>query len=235
MNVSSIRARLSALVVCFGAAVATPILAADTAHPKALGFSQDGTRFAFLEWGIQDGSGFPYANAYIVDLTNDAWLTRPIREVIENDTVPPRMAERQTRQALDPALDDHGITHPAKLIYARAPLGQEDPAAHDISWQTPLGSVETHKLTISEIPLPASQCIDETVGAILTWNGAEIYRDTKISASRGCPIGYTLERIYVADYTLPDFAVALIGVWTNGFEGQDLRHIALPIPLSAVE
>ena len=38
--------------------------AGDTATPQVLGFSADGKVFAFEEYGIQDGSGFPYANRF---------------------------------------------------------------------------------------------------------------------------------------------------------------------------
>jgi predicted secreted protein len=49
------------------AAASVPALAADTAALSILGFSRDQGVFAFEEYGIQDGSGFPYSNIYAID------------------------------------------------------------------------------------------------------------------------------------------------------------------------
>jgi predicted secreted protein len=40
--------------------------AGDYAYRDILGFSSDGKSFAFEEYGVQDGSGFPYANIFVV-------------------------------------------------------------------------------------------------------------------------------------------------------------------------
>src|SRR5690606_36811639 len=42
----------------------TPAFAGDTASLDVLGYSPDGKVFAFEEYGIADGSGFPYSNIY---------------------------------------------------------------------------------------------------------------------------------------------------------------------------
>ena len=41
--------------------------AGDYADRTILGFSPDGSTFAFEEFGVQDGSGFAYANIYMID------------------------------------------------------------------------------------------------------------------------------------------------------------------------
>ena len=48
-------------------------LAGDRALIDLIGYSEDGRIFAFEEFGIQDGSGFPYSNIYVVDLPADKW------------------------------------------------------------------------------------------------------------------------------------------------------------------
>ena len=50
-----------------------PLYAADAAERAILGFSPDGRWFAFEEYGVQDGSGAPYANIYVIDLDMDRW------------------------------------------------------------------------------------------------------------------------------------------------------------------
>ena len=54
-------------------AVATPALAGDRALIDFIGFSADARYLAFEEFGVQDGSGFPYSNIYILDLPADKW------------------------------------------------------------------------------------------------------------------------------------------------------------------
>ena len=52
-------------------AFAAPASAGDRAQFNPIGFSEDGRYFAFEEFGIQDGSGFPYSNTFIIDLPAD--------------------------------------------------------------------------------------------------------------------------------------------------------------------
>ena len=47
---------------------AAPALAADGAQSRALGYSADGKYFAFEQFGVQDGSGFPYWDVFVLDL-----------------------------------------------------------------------------------------------------------------------------------------------------------------------
>jgi len=159
MIASNIRASFSALLISLTSAL--PAFAGDAAYPEAIGFSDDGTRFAFAEWGRQDGSGFAYANLYVIDLAKDAWLGAPVRVLLEDETASPRAAYFS-----------------------------------------------------------------------LSWAGDIVHQDQKLPASRGCPVRYSVERIFVEDQTYqPKYAVALIGVYRQGFEGPDLRHMAIPLPL----
>lgn len=48
--------------------------AADLAELGSTGFSDDGAYFAFEQYGIQDGSGFPYSSITIVDVKSDSWV-----------------------------------------------------------------------------------------------------------------------------------------------------------------
>jgi len=58
----------------------SPALAGDTAEINVLGFSADGSIFAFEEYGVQDGSGFPYANRFYIDTASDKFLPgTPVR------------------------------------------------------------------------------------------------------------------------------------------------------------
>jgi predicted secreted protein len=59
-----------------------------------------------------------------------------------------------------------------------------------------------------------------------------IHEDTRLPASRGCPIAYDIGAV-VAQTGFPekDRLVAIIGVYAKGFEGLDHRYIAIPLIL----
>ncbi len=49
-------------------------------------FSADARIFAFEEFGVQDGSGFPYSNIYLIDLERDKFAPgSPVRVTIERE------------------------------------------------------------------------------------------------------------------------------------------------------
>ena len=52
-------------------------LAGDFANLNVLGFSSDGNIFAFEQYGVQDGSGFPYADRFYIDTNTCLLYTSP--------------------------------------------------------------------------------------------------------------------------------------------------------------
>ena len=73
--------------------------AGDVAELEILGFTRDGGVFAFEEYGVQDGSGFPYANRYYIDTTGDTFLEgTPIRIRLDDETTTLDAARLQARQ-----------------------------------------------------------------------------------------------------------------------------------------
>ncbi|MDD7973252.1 DUF2259 domain-containing protein [Roseinatronobacter sp. HJB301] len=98
-----------------------------------IGFSEDGQYFAFKTYGLQRGSGLPYATVFVVDLTQNAWVSgTPFRagrnesSMIEVEAVPFEALEQVCREAMDSAatmLQDLRIRRPATVLYA-ADIGQ---------------------------------------------------------------------------------------------------------------
>lgn len=71
--------RLPALAAIFPLFVALPAHA-ETHKLHVHGFSQDGSKFIFEEYGIQDGSGTPHASLYAIDVATDAYINgSPVR------------------------------------------------------------------------------------------------------------------------------------------------------------
>jgi len=72
--------------------------AGDTAELNILGFTANGGVFAFEEYGVQDGSGFPYANRFYIDTATDKFLPgTPIRVRIDDETATIESARAQAR------------------------------------------------------------------------------------------------------------------------------------------
>jgi len=64
-------ARLIALLLFACSAIAAQ--AGDYAERRIIGFSANGKYFAFQQFGVQDGSGFPYSEIFIINTDTDTW------------------------------------------------------------------------------------------------------------------------------------------------------------------
>ena len=77
----------SAAAGLLGLALAGPAVAGDFAERRIIGFSQGGERFAFEEFGVQAGSGFPYSNIFVIDTATDGWVAgTPLRIQVKEDS-----------------------------------------------------------------------------------------------------------------------------------------------------
>ena len=114
--VQAVTARLVASLA--GLALLTaPAFAGDAAQFQPLGFSEDGRYFAFEEYGIQDGSGFPYANITILDTAADKWAAgSPFRIRLEDDTAALTDARDAARTQAEPHLEALALTAPVLTV-----------------------------------------------------------------------------------------------------------------------
>src|SRR5690606_32743445 len=100
------------------AALATALLllsvaagAGDMATVQILGFSDDGGIFAFEEYGVQDGSGFPYANRYYIDTANDTFLPgTPVRVRLDDEQASVEQARQSAKARGDAIISDEELT-----------------------------------------------------------------------------------------------------------------------------
>lgn len=230
------------------ALLATPSLAGEASTLNILGFSADGGVFAFEEYGIQDGSGFPYANRFYIDTASDSFLPgTPIRITIESDGDPAALMEAR----------DNAQTQGEALV-SDAELGANPGMTAGYSPFTEL-SADPHRMVVN--PRPVTPPIDgvlelqltefqTTAGDICsglseTMAGFRLVRvdpapggrtdllheDTTIPASRRCPLGYRIGAVqtFFPEAGSPVYVV-MIQVRSLGFEGPDHRWIAIPAP-----
>ena len=236
-----------ALVVALAAAIPLAAHAAEFARTEILGFSKDGSRFAFEEFGIQDGSGFPYSSIYVIDTDTDSWLPgSPFRRIDEVDDSQPldfdaelERTRARNRAEAQPLLDEAGIAgRGATLAHNPATERLVDPfrmEAMPLPAAPKIG--EPIILELAEYPLEAGTfCpsgMGQTQGFRLTLahegNTRVLNDDTSLPKSRGCPLRYRIERLVVhreSDRAPAHFAVIVL-MEVIGFEGAGGRYLAI--------
>jgi predicted secreted protein len=228
-----------ALFALCGASYPVSAGAGDYAERSLLGFSPDGRYFAFEEYGIQDGSGFPYSNIYLIDTSTDAWVEgTPIRVLVEGESPPLSETRQQSADRFRPFLIEHRIGATGTIVAAN-PLTETSADPHHVSF-LPLLLVPSndrdYELSLREYELPAPGCPDmgqPYKGFQLTMiepSGRQrtLARDERIPGSRNCPLSYAISEVitYYPPNRQPVFA-AIISMLSVGFEGPDRRFLAV--------
>lgn len=216
--------------------------AGEYAEFRPLGFSADGKVFAFEEFGIQDGSGFAFANRFFIDTTRDAFLPgSSVRVVIEDESA--SVSDARAKAAAQSASLEtvyRFSDHPG-VIAAFNPASSIDAAAHQLRY-TPF-SMEpqpfgVYAVRLQEKTLPSSRLCDAfgetSTGFRLQMtqiNGQPasilLHEDNSVPQSRGCPIGYRLGGAvtHLADGVSTQAVLVLVRSY--GFEGENGRWIAV--------
>lgn len=249
-KLSSMRSFAFALLLLPGSAGA-----GDMAEFRIHGFSEDGRTFAFEEFGVQDGSGFPYATIFLIDLDRDAWVPgTPVKRLIEDESASDDRARAEALAQAQPILNDQGISGARWSYLALQPIGSVgvDDKRLVFGFPNPAmptsSPVETYRLELATFPSQSTGSFDcETMldrpvagfelTAVNTGTGAErlIHRDQSVPKSRSCPFDYRLMAVVAprTDYGVEPVGrvVAIIAVVAAGFEGPDVRYLALPVVL----
>ncbi|NKN36517.1 DUF2259 domain-containing protein [Agrobacterium sp. a22-2] len=235
--------RLAAAVLA--ALLAGPVSAGDIAAFSPIGFSPDGSIFAFEEYGIQDGSGFPYSNIYAINTVDDTFLPgTPIRTRIDNEQAGVGAARAESLVQAQVWIAKHKLTdHPGQMV-AFDPVSEVGADPHSIRYrpfpaEPAIGEPFTLQIEeLEEAPPAACKDVVKTVKGfrlLLTErDGAAVketvYQDSHVPASRNCPTGYRLGGVMTFQPTNGDtLHIALVMVMSHGFEGRDGRWIALPV------
>ena len=239
---------LIALAVLLGAG---PAFAGDRAQANYIGFSDDGRYFAYEQYGILDGSGGFYSDVFVIDLTEDKGLDGvPFSaEADGEDETQSLAATRATAlRAAQPLLDQYGINNPVAIaalngdgVLDANSLPLDGNAVH-FGQPFYAGIQYDYTLTLAQLGVANSATCIETAdfpyqGFALTLTNniskatRELHRDPAprpLPASRGCALAYS---IYSIIYPLESEGdpVALISIYTQGFEGLDRRFTAVPV------
>lgn len=95
-----IKTMLIGLIVFFA------LFAGDSATFINLGFSKDGKYFSFGQYGYHDGSGFPYADLFVVNVKTNSFVPQGTFRVIMEDTEHTVLENSSDLHALLQAISD---------------------------------------------------------------------------------------------------------------------------------
>jgi predicted secreted protein len=234
--------RLAASFVALASVLSVaPAFAGDRALIDFIGYSPDAKYFAFEEFGVQDGSGFPYSNIYIVDLESDQWVGEsPYRVLLQDDGATVEEARNEAHSEADGAINEFTANQPYNILALNGDGDARTGAGEAIDFGQPgYGLSEmpaSQTLGLGVFPRPPSEdcaIIDNaTFGFSLAIDGEEIYADgQKLPVSRGCPMGYKIYAVLQpAEWSMTQGGtLAVISYYPFGFEGPDRRFLVVPL------
>lgn len=226
------------------------ILMTNTAHAgdastlNIIGFNDDGRVFAFEEYGVQDGSGFPYANRFYIDTATDAYVAgSPVRVRLDDEMASTEDARHMAQDQADAAGFPADMSFQPGFASAQRSITEHavdpylmvaNPRPVFPPIDAPIGILLTEKSFLPSGPCEGIQ--DATVGFTLTRLGMKAGQTARtlhddieqVPASRGCPLGYRLGGIFTF-YPQNGQAVmaVIVAIRTFGFEGPDHRWMAV--------
>ncbi|MGE0501866.1 MAG: DUF2259 domain-containing protein [Rhizobiaceae bacterium] len=239
---SFLRSLLSCIaVLCACIAIAPLARAGDTAFVEILGFTPDGRVFAFEEYGVQDGSGFPYSHRFYIEVAADKFLPNtPVRVTIEDEGATIDDARAKSKIRGEKIFKDAQLARNRGFTAAFNPVTElsADPfrlTANPRPVHPPVDDPVEFRLEEIHVVTP-SRCegLGDIVGIRIlrmfaTPGGRTELRhqDSGIPLSRGCPTGYRIGGLqtFFPHNGRPAYAL-LIAIRRFGFEGPDYRWIA---------
>jgi predicted secreted protein len=233
---------LGALLLVFATMLAAfpAAKAGDIAERQILGFSPDGRYFAFEQFGVQDGSGFPYADIFVIDTATDKWDSgSPYRVMMRDDRAEIKWARREAMTKAGNRLRELVISNPGRLLASNPPPEiSTDPHSITVNAHPAIPQAEEPwTLRMQEIAIARADCTPllggPAKGFRLSLTGPDgvtrvLQDDKKVPESRGCPMRYALSDVVLFDGegARRVFAI-LISVYSFGFEGADRRFVAI--------
>ena len=216
--------------------------AGDFAEFRSLGFSEDGKIFGFEQFGVQDGSGFPYAERFFIDTETDRYLKgTPIRVRLDDETASLYEARQIAKAKSQAIIDQYGIGEEYASFLAFNPSTEKSVDPYAITYQsysyepTPNAPNEL-KLELVNLP-PSKDCENITPDAKgfrlhLTNKDIDmsgyIHEDKSVPKSRNCPIDYNIGGVLAFNrFGQTHVHIYLVLIRSFGFEGPDGRWIAI--------
>ncbi len=217
--------------------------AGDFATLDPIGFSKDGRYLAYEEFGTQDGSGFPYSSIYFIDTGKNAYAAAAVKVTIENESGTENKARSRASLLAAKKLKQFGIVKgnvgTLVLSHLLTDLSLDDERKNSgpavIRFTEAVGSFYhrgEYELLLNPIPIKTKDCdVYEQDTYLLDLKLIDreedktsvLQKDTDLPASRGCALSYRIQDVYLYKDTITVF----LNVYTPGFEGPDMRYLAV--------
>jgi predicted secreted protein len=188
-----------------------------------IGFSKDGAFFAFERAGTHDGSGFPFSEIFILNVCKNEYATKPIRFDNEAEDATEESTSALNLKQAKSFLDKFGIVKGnsgLKVFSASADVK----SSAQFQYRD-----EKMKLVLEQTPTQTENCMPDLetrkMTLSLSYKGAiqVLQKDKQLPKSRACAFSYTIREVYCYSSTI----VVLIDYQSPGYEGPDLRQIAV--------
>ena len=234
-----IKTTLAGILICLFALASTAI-AGDYATLNFIGFSNNGRYLAFEEYGVQDGSGFPYSNIYFIETAKNTMAAPSVVVRLDDEYASEKMARARSAALAAKKLRQLGIVRGNTGKHVVSHLindltFEKDPFATEVTFAEEIGSMYKqgeYYLKLRPVKVVIKDCEPydyETLMMDLTLTNKDdnttrtLQKDTTIPKSRGCAHGYRIQDVYLYKGSIAVF----INVFTQGFEGPDMRFMAV--------
>ena len=239
--------RTATLVLISLCALSAVAHAGDFATLNFIGFSKDGRYLAFEEYGVQDGSGFPYSSIHFVDVAKNAFAAKSIVVRIDTETATERQARNRARTSATASLrrlriieGNRGSQVVSRMLtdisgnhfYSEKPDGEQM-----INFAAVIGSMYRsgdYDLKLKSVKTKPKGCeyaeddydvlmLDLSLFDREQNKTISLQKDSTLPPSRGCPINYAIQHVYLYE----DYIAVFLNTYTKGFEGPDMRYMVV--------
>lgn len=212
--------------------------AGDAALNRIIGFSPDGKYFSFEQYGIQDGSGFPYSEIFFIDTQANSWVENPIRISIDDEASIAK-ARIQALAKATPIIKKLGTTlHGFTLVSNPITQFGNDKyiARFGVNPNVPRYNPYKMQLSVQDIKNAKCKSFDQqskifslSLTSQSNPNISQNYADSKLPSSRGCASDYSISEIHYFESINGDVIfMTFINIMSYGFEGPDRRFMVIP-------
>lgn len=230
---------LSLGLICVSAFVSAA-KAGDVSSRQIIGFSADGAYFAFEEFGIQDGSGFPYSNIYIIQSKSNNWVKgAPIRVLQRDETATLAATRFKALTSAARLIEKYKIEKEGQLL-AHNPVTELNRPRDEVTvapGNAPFLKDYAITFQVTAEFLATKRCMDYGREAQMGYQlfvqrkgqaRDVLHKDDRIPTSRGCPKRYAIsDVIQFQPEGTPQktLYIVLLQVFSYGFEGDDGRYL----------
>ncbi len=229
--------RLKAAIFSLAAFLSAETLwAGDASKLKVIGFSQDGKYLAFEVYGVQDGSGMPYCEVYLVDVEKNDFVGRPVKlsgHEGDGDDLALNTVREQVRGQVESRIAELEISgeFQGELVVHNPIADLSDDGCHV--------RFSSHPVTYNEPEAHVYEVFleQEATGDTCYYFPAQIFtlnlkhqgriktlqKDARLPKSRGCVYKYRIERVICFQNKI----VVFLNSYRPGFEGPEVRHLVV--------